>query len=71
MSKIIKNLRPFWKMVVIIFVLLLVQAWCDLSLPQYPSAIIDTGNQNKGIEHILPEKIKADDHKASTQDCTK
>lgn len=62
MSKIIKNLRPFWKMVVIIFVLLLVQAWCDLSLPQYTSAIIDTGIQKKGIEHILPEKIKADEY---------
>lgn len=57
MSKIFKNLLPFWKMVIIIILLLLVQAWCDLSLPQYTSDIIDTGIQNKGIEHIVPQKI--------------
>lgn len=66
MSNIFKNLRPFWKMVVIIFVLLLIQAWSDLSLPQFTSAIIDTGIQKKGIEHILPEKIKADEYETAS-----
>lgn len=63
MIKILKNLRPFWKMVTLIFLLLLIQAWCDLSLPQYTSKIIDTGIQNKGIEHVLPLKIKEDEFK--------
>ena len=57
MGKIFKNLIPYWKSVVIVFLLLVVQAWCDLSLPQYTSDIIDTGIQNSGVEHILPEGI--------------
>lgn len=44
-------------MVIIIFLLLLVQSWCDLSLPQFTSEIIDTGIQNKGIKNVLPIKI--------------
>lgn len=44
-----------------IMILLVVQAYCMLSLPQYTSDIIDTGIQNKGQEHILPSKIRADD----------
>ncbi len=57
MGKIFKNFLPYWKSVLIIIVLLVIQAWCDLALPQYTSEIIDTGIQNSGIEHILPEKI--------------
>ena len=57
MSKIFKNLLPFWKSVIIILALLLVQAWCDLSLPQYTSVIIDVGIQNSGVEHVLPEAV--------------
>lgn len=57
MSKIFKNLIPYWKMVLLITALLIVQAYCDLSLPQYTSDIIDVGIQDKGVEHILPEKI--------------
>ena len=43
-------------MVFAIILLLMVQAYCDLSLPQYTSEMIDVGLQNKGIEHVLPEK---------------
>ena len=57
MSKIFKNLIPYWKSVIMILLLLFVQAWCDLSLPQYTSDIIDVGIQNQGIEHVLPELI--------------
>lgn len=62
MIKILKNIRPFWKMALLIFFLLLIQAWCDLSLPQYTSEIIDTGIQNKGIEYVIPLKIKEDEY---------
>ncbi len=44
-----------------IMILLVVQAYCMLSLPQYTSDIIDTGIQNKGQEHIVPSKIRVDD----------
>ena len=62
MKNIFKNMVPYWKTVVLIFALLVVQAFCDLSLPQYTSDIIDTGIQNQGIAHILPEKIKKDEY---------
>lgn len=48
MGKLFKNLKPYWKSVLMIVVLLMVQAFCDLSLPQYTSDIIDTGIQNSG-----------------------
>ena len=57
MSRIIKNVLPYWKSIVLVFALLIVQAVCDLSLPAYTSDIIDTGIQNGGIEHTVPEKI--------------
>ena len=50
-------MAPYWKTVVVIFFLLVVQAYCDLALPQYTSDIIDVGIINGGVEHILPEKI--------------
>ena len=62
MGKLFKNLLPYWKSVLIIIVLLVIQAWCDLALPQYTSNIIDTGIQNSGVEHILPEKITAKEY---------
>ena len=49
MKNIFKNMVPYWKTVVLIFALLVVQAFCDLSLPQYTSDIIDTGIQNQRI----------------------
>ena len=48
---------PYWKTVLIVLVLLVIQAWCDLSLPAYTSDIIDVGIINNGVEHILPEAI--------------
>ena len=61
MSKIFKNMLPYWKAVIIIIALLVVQAWCDLSLPAYTSDIIDVGIQNNGVEHVVPEKMTADE----------
>ena len=57
MSKIAKNMLPYWKSVIIILALLVVQAMCDLALPSYTSDIIDVGIQNSGVEHVVPEKI--------------
>ena len=52
MSKIFKNMLPYWKGLIIVVALLVVQAWCDLSLPAYTSDIIDVGIQNKGKNGI-------------------
>lgn len=55
--QIIKNLKSYWKSVLIIVLLLIVQAYCDLALPDYTSKLIDTGIQNYGIEHCSPLQI--------------
>ena len=47
--KIFKNKLP---QVLIIFLLLIVQAYCDLSLPSYTANIVDIGIQNADIGHI-------------------
>ena len=65
MTKIFKNMAPYWYMIVAIVMLLIVQAFGDLSLPQYTSDIIDVGIQNKGVEHILPVKMTEDEYEIS------
>ena len=66
MKKIFKNMIPYWRMIIAIFILLIVQAYCDLALPQYTSDIIDTGIQNSGVEHILPEAITQKEYEYAT-----
>lgn len=66
MKKIFKNMIPYWYMIIAIFLLLIVQAYCDLSLPQYTSDIIDVGIQNSGVKHILPEKMTAGEYELAT-----
>lgn len=61
MSKIFKNMIPYWKSIIIIVALLFVQAWCDLALPSYTSDIIDVGIQNNGVEHVVPEALTAEE----------
>ena len=62
MSKIFKNLIPYWRWIILIFVFLIAQAYCDLALPAYTSDIIDVGIQDHGIEHILPKEITSKDY---------
>lgn len=62
MSRIFKNLLPYWKSCVLIVALLFIQAYCDLSLPGYTSDIIDTGIQNGGISHVCPQAITEEDY---------
>lgn len=64
MRNLLRNLKPYWKTVILLIALLMVQAYCDMALPQYTQDIIDTGIQNKGIEHILPERQPADEYRA-------
>lgn len=57
MRHIFGNLKKYWYLVVAILVLLVVQAFCDLSLPDYTSNIIDVGIAGNGVEHAVPEYI--------------
>ena len=58
MGKILKYLGRHKLAVIAIFLLLTVQAYCDLSLPQYMSDIVDIGIQQSGIEYAVPEKMQ-------------
>lgn len=60
MGKIMKYLGEHKASVFAIFLLLVVQALCDLSLPQYMSDIVDIGIQQGGIAYAVPEKMRAD-----------
>lgn len=57
MLKILKNLKETWVSVVIIVLLLCVQAWADLTLPDYTSKIVNVGIQQGGIENAAPDAI--------------
>ena len=46
MTKIFKYMAPYFKSVIVVLFLLGIQAYCDLKLPQYTSAIIDNGILN-------------------------
>ncbi len=43
---------------VLVLALLFLQAFCDLSLPDYTSRIVDTGIQQKGIADAVPDTIR-------------
>lgn len=58
MLKIFSYLKNSKAMVLAIILLLIVQAGCDLSLPQYTSDIVDIGIQQGGIERAVPEKMR-------------
>lgn len=66
MKKIFKNMLPYWHMILAIVLLLMVQAYCDLSLPQYTSDMIDVGIMSSGVEHILPEKMTGEEYEYAT-----
>ncbi len=57
MIKIFKYLKNSIGSVLLIILLLFVQAWLDLTLPEYTSKIINVGVQQKGIETAAIEKI--------------
>ncbi len=59
MLKLLKYLKPFTWLIILIFVLLFGQAMADLSLPDYMSKIVNIGIQQNGIENAAPEAIRA------------
>lgn len=65
MGRMLKSVAPYWKSVIIIMALLFLQAFCDLSLPQYTSDIIDNGIQNGGVSHSMPESITKEEYETA------
>lgn len=60
MGKIFRYLKESWGSVLVIVLLLFVQAYCDLQLPQYTSGIVDVGIGQGGIAYAAPEKMRAE-----------
>lgn len=58
MLHILGYLKRSWKAVALIFVLLIFQASCDLTLPQFTSDLVDIGIQQNGIEHAAPAEMR-------------
>ena len=54
MLKVLKNLKKSIISVVIIILFLCIQAWADLTLPDYTSKIVNIGIQQGGIENVSP-----------------
>lgn len=58
MFKIFKYLKPFVMSIIAVVTLLIIQAVCDLSLPDYTSNIVNVGIQQGGIENAVPKVIR-------------
>ena len=59
MLRLMKYLKKSAGYIVLIVALLFLQAYCDLSLPDYTSKIVNVGIQQQGIEDGVPEKMRA------------
>ena len=58
MIKMFMRMKKSLGFILLIFGLLFLQAYCDLSLPEYTSRIVDAGIQQKGIEDAVPDRIR-------------
>ncbi|MFA5536735.1 MAG: ABC transporter ATP-binding protein [Bacillota bacterium] len=61
MIRVLKELKPFTILIIIIIGLLFLQAMTDLALPQYMSRIVNVGIQQSGIEDAVPEVMRVRD----------
>ena len=61
MRKLFKFLKPYAAAVAAIICILVVQAYCDLSLPTYTSDIVNVGIQQGGIDETVPDTISKKD----------
>lgn len=58
MTKLFKYLKRSVLPILAVIVLLVIQAFCDLSLPENISNIVNIGIQQGGVEHIAPQEIR-------------
>ena len=61
MRKLFQFLKPYAPRVLLILCVLVVQAYCDLSLPTYTSNIVNVGIQQSGIDEEIPENISEEE----------
>ena len=61
MKNLFKYAASYWKAMIAIVLILVVQAYCDLSLPAYTSDIVNVGIQQGGIEDEVPRQITTEE----------
>ncbi len=80
MGKLLKYLNRYKLQCLAVLVLLVVQALCDLALPDYTADIVDTGIMQKGVDRISPKVVSqqtlddikifmTDDEQKLTREC--
>ena len=65
MKNLFRTMMPYKWTALLVLLLMAGQAFCEMNLPQYTQALIDTGIQNRGIEHIVPEAITETEFEAA------
>lgn len=58
MTKLVHYLKPFLFTIIVVIGLLFMQAYCELTLPDYMQNIVNVGIQNNGIEHGVYEQVR-------------
>lgn len=58
MKTIFRNLLEYKGTVILIVLLLVIQAYCDLALPTYTSDIVDIGLEQNGVRDAVPETMR-------------
>lgn len=58
MTKLVHYLKPFIFTIIVVIGLLFMQAYCELTLPDYMQNIVNIGIQNNGIEHGVYEQVR-------------
>lgn len=58
MKRILKEIKPFSLIILLIVALLFFQATTELALPDYMSRIVNVGIQQKGIDETIPKVIR-------------
>lgn len=64
--RVLKILKPYivrrLPLILLAILMIAAQAWCDLSLPAYTSAIVNTGIASGGVEEDLPAMLPGDEY---------
>lgn len=60
MLKVFKNLKNSLGAVAVIFLLLIIQAYCELELPSYTSDIVNVGIARSGVEDTVPQYLSCE-----------
>lgn len=67
MINLIRQMKPYWKIILIIVLAHIVQAFMILKLPEYTSNMVDIGIQNSGIDLAAPLRITSESMEEFTE----